>query len=175
MENIIVSRFLNLWNTKPTENSSIIDIISEIKTEKYKKIIENINGDTKSPLKKNLPLFTPTGIFSHRSIQGQDSYNGIICLDIDKVDDPILLKEKCKSIPWVFATYITPSYKGLKVIVKTDATKETYKDVEIKVATEFQKQTGYLRDNHCKDIARLQYLSYDPDAYINENAKQFNL
>lgn len=173
MANLIVSRFRNLWTTKPTSNESLLDIISEIKSDKYKKIIEQINGDTKSPAKQQLPLFTPTGIFSHRSIKGLDAYNGVVCLDIDGIDNPTEVKEKCKSIPWVYAAFITPSYKGIKVIIQSNATKETYAEVEQKIANEFSSITGCIRDNHCKDIARIQYVSYDPDAYVNESAVKF--
>jgi hypothetical protein len=45
--------------------------------------------------------------------------------------------------------------------------------VEIQVATAFQEATGFMRDNHCKDIARIQFVSHDPEIYINEKSNQF--
>jgi hypothetical protein len=94
-------------------------------------------------------------------------YNGIICLDIDHVDFPEVLKTEAKKLPWVHAAYITPSGKGLKVIVLTTATPETYKDTEEKVASMFRDETNFVRDNRCKDIARIQFISYDPNLYYN--------
>jgi hypothetical protein len=173
MNKLIVSRFPSLWKTKPSKNESLLDILVEIKSDKYKNLIDQINGDTKSPIKNKLPLFTPTGTFNQRSIKGMEEYNGVICLDIDKVENPQELKTQCDSIPWVSAAFITPSYKGLKVIVQTDATTETYKDIEIKVSSEFEKITGFARDNRCKDIARIQFVSYDPNAYVNEKSIMF--
>ena len=39
----------------------------------------------------------------------------------------------------------------------------------------FFEDTGFMRDNHCKDIARIQFLSYDPDLYYNENSEFINI
>jgi hypothetical protein len=115
-------------------------------------------------------VFTPTGIFNHRSLAGLEEYNGLMCLDIDHVEDPQSLKEKCKKLNYVYAAFITPSGKGLKVMIKSPATSENYREIEAKVAEAFSLDTGAIRDNHCKDVARIQFVSYDPELYINENS-----
>jgi hypothetical protein len=58
-------------------------------------------------------------------------------------------------------------------MVKTHGTKETYKQTELLVADAFNHATGCSRDNHCKDIARIQFVSYDPNIYINEHSITF--
>ncbi len=170
------TNFKSVKNTKPLSTSSLISVLEEIRSEKYKKLIDDIRNEenpSKSRLKDKLPCFTPTGIFSYRSLAGLESYNGVICLDIDSVENPEELKQKCKNLQWVHAAFITPSGKGLKVIVKTDATRETYKEKELQIAEAFNEATGFSRDNHCKDIARIQFVSYDPSIYINENSLTF--
>ena len=170
------TRFKSLRNTKPEQVVNLSDILHEIASDKYRVQIEEIRkqeNPSKSPLKDRLPLFTPTGIFNYRSIAGLEEYNGLICLDIDGVTNPAELKEKAKSLNWVYAAFITHSGQGLKVLVKTQATPETYKQQEICVAEAFSTSTGALRDNHCKDIARIQFVSYDPDIYINEHSITF--
>lgn len=179
MENTLLqcTRFSSLRNTKPESKVPIMQVLQEIATDKYRVQIEKIRSQenpSKSPLKDKLPLFTPTGLFDHRSIAGLVHYNGIICLDIDNIEDPESLKSKCKTLPYVYAAFITPSGHGLKVLVKTNATSETYKKVESEIALTFQNDTGAIRDNHCKDIARIQYVSYDPNIYINENSQTIN-
>ena len=170
------TRFKSLRNTKPDQVVSLLEVLNEIASDKYKVQIEEIRkqeNPSKSPLKDKLPLFTPTGIFNYRSIAGLEEYNGLICLDIDGVTNPSELKEKAKLLNWVYAAFITPSGQGLKVLVKTQATPETYKQQELLVAEAFNHSTGCSRDNHCKDIARIQYLSYDPTIYINEHSVTF--
>ncbi len=173
---IQITRFKSLRSTKPQAVTNLSEVLEEIASEKYKdKILEirKAENPAKSPRKDFLPVFTPTGIFNHRSIAGLEQYNGIICLDIDSIENPEEIKEKAKNIPWVTAAFTTPSGKGLKVVVQTSGLREQYKDVEIAVSTEFENLTGVARDKHCKDIARIQFVSYDPMIYINENPELF--
>jgi hypothetical protein len=170
------TRFKSVKNTKPESNVSLLSVLEEIRSDKYKSQIEQIRSSenpSKSPLKDKLPVFTPTGIFNHRSLAGLETYTGIMCLDIDNVENPESLKESCKNIPWVYSAFVTPSGRGLKVIIKTNSDSENYRANELIVSQEFLNQTGFLRDNHCKDIARIQFVSYDPNIYINENSLNF--
>lgn len=167
------TRFKSLRNTKPESTVSVLSILEEIRTDKYKSQIEeirNFENPSKNPLKDKLPVFTPTGIFNHRSMAGLENYNGLMCLDIDHIENPEQLKDQCKKLNYVYSAFVTPSGKGLKVLIKTNATAENYREIELKVATAFQHDTGAIRDNHCKDIARIQFVSYDPNIYINENS-----
>ena len=172
------TRFKSLRNTKPESTVSVLSILEEIRTDKYKSQIDeirNFENPSKNPLKDKLPVFTPTGIFNHRSMAGLENYNGLMCLDIDHIENPEQLKDQCKKLNYVFSAFVTPSGKGLKVLIKTNATAENYREIELKVATAFQHDTGAIRDNHCKDIARIQFVSYDPNIYINENSSLISL
>lgn len=174
--NLTATYFKGLKSTKPVKTMEVYEILEEIKSEKYHDSIMEIRNsaqDKQGKLKDKLPCFTPTGVFNHRSIAGLEAYNGLICLDIDGVDNPQALKEECKKLHWVYAAFITPSGKGLKVLVKTQGTVEIYKQTEILVAEAFHSITGYPRDNRCKDIARIQFVSYDPDIYINLHSVTF--
>ena len=51
----------------------LLTVLNEIASDKYKIQIDEIRKEenpSKSLLKNKLPLFTPTGIFSHRSMAG---------------------------------------------------------------------------------------------------------
>jgi len=160
--------FKSLKSTKPAEVCELSKILAGIQSGEWAEKVEKCKTDLAQ--KNKLLCFTPTGIFNHRSIKGLEEYNGIVCLDVDHVEKPEELKNKCKSIPWVYAAFITPSGKGLKVIVKTSATTENYVQVEKQVADEFLKIAGSERDNRAKDIARIQFVSYDPAMWINDNS-----
>jgi hypothetical protein len=166
---INVTTFRGLRFTAPKEQTTLEAVLMDIRSDKWKDRIAKCHQDLKN--KDWLPCFTPTGTFSHRSIKGMETYNGIICLDIDSVEEPSQLKEKIKSLPWVHAAFITPSGKGLKVLVRTDATSDVYKETELKVSEMFFNSTGFSRDNHCKDIARIQFISHDPDLYYNPQSE----
>ena len=168
---IPVTRFSGLRSTKPKEITTLSVVLDEIKNGTYADKIHNVRKDLSK--KQYLPVFTPTGQFSHRSIAGLEIYNGLVCLDVDHQKDPNDLINRCKNIPWVTSAFITPSGFGVKVLIQTDATQEDYKQVELEVSQQFEEFTGAKRDNHCKDIARIQFVSHDPDLFINENAEIF--
>ena len=172
MENRITF-FKGLRSTTPVETLKLSEVLTKIKEGKWKDKVDKCKIDLK--YKDFLPCFTPTGIFSHRSITGMESYNGIICLDIDHVENPQELKEKAQKLSYVHAAFITPSGKGLKVIIMTNGDVDGYKENELKVSSAFFHDTGAARDNRCKDIARIQYVSYDPELYYNSESQIFNV
>jgi len=169
----LVTFFKGLRSTTPQETLNLSEVLASIRDGKWKEKVDKCKIDLK--YKDFLPCFTPTGIFSHRSIKGLESYNGIICLDIDHVEDPEALKEKVSKLSYVHAAFVTPSGKGLKVIVLTDGSHESYKANEERVSAKFLDDTGAARDNRCKDLARIQYVSYDPNLYYNPDSKVFSL
>jgi hypothetical protein len=171
--NMEITFFKGLRSTKPVANPTLQEVLMDIKSDKYKTQVEKCHIDISK--KDYLPCFTPTGIFNHRSIAGLEQYNGIICLDIDHLDDPVDAKKAAIKLNYVHAAFITPSGKGLKVIIKTNANVETYKTIEQKVADYFYTDSGLTRDNRCKDIARIQFVSHDPELYYNEESYTLNL
>jgi len=110
-ENYLISFFDNLKNVTPVISIELSKLFEFIQVGRWKLEVENCRIDLSK--KRELPCFTPTGIFTQRNSLGIESYSGIICLDIDNVDNPENLKEVCKSIPWIWASFITPSGKGL--------------------------------------------------------------
>ena len=164
---------MNRVSTTPLIRTTLADILDQIKSDKWKAKILGCHKDLKK--KDWLPCFTPTGEFSHRSINGLDFYNGVMCLDVDNVENPEALKEKAKNLSYVHAMFITPSGRGLKVIIKTNGDEHNYTNNEEKVAALWFRDTGAPRDNHCKDIARIQYISWDPKLYYNPDSKQLDV
>lgn len=169
----LVSFFDNLRNSTPICTIHVLEVFEQIQEGKWSKQIEACKNDLNK--KKELPCFTPSGIFLKRNKQGIENYSGLICLDIDKVNDPERLKEQCKTIPWIWSTFITPSGSGLKIFVQTPSELSQFQIYEAEVARAFYTITGYLRDEKSKDLARLQFVSYDEKIYINENPILFKI
>lgn len=168
MKELRVTMFSGVKFTKPKEQTTLEKVLMDIKSDRWKERIDRCRTDLK--YKDWLPCFTPTGSFTHRSIKGLEEYNGIICLDVDHVKDPENLKAAASKLTWVHAAFITPSGEGLKVMVRTDSISESYTATEEKVASMFRDETNFSRDNHCKDIARIQFISYDPNLYYNPDS-----
>ena len=102
-------------------------------------------------------------------------YSSFTALDIDHLDtveEMASAMEKAKDILHTYAIYTTPSGHGIKIIVMHDnddpsCHKEMYEQIA--------KFYGIVKyDDSCKDIARRNYLCYDPNIYVNPKAVPFH-
>lgn len=113
-----------------------------------------------------------------RKAEHISQHSGLIVLDIDGLTDaqiPDLLAELAQ-MPQVVLAFISPSRKGIKVVVSVTPRPEN--DLEHKggyhacleffddLATEY----GFEIDTSGKDCSRLCFLSHDPLAIVNTNA-----
>jgi len=86
-----------------------------------KKIRSKKNKEERNDLKKQLPAICFSGNFTKRNDASLTEHSGLICLDFDgyKSSKELLQeKEKLTKNKFVFSVFISPSGKGLKVIVK---------------------------------------------------------
>ncbi|TCZ73829.1 DUF3987 domain-containing protein [Flaviaesturariibacter aridisoli] len=141
---------------------------------KLRELIALGNKEDASTLKKKLPAFIPSGVFKeYRKKENLHSYSQIVVLDFDHVEDVTEALVYLQSIPFTLFSFKSPSGQGIKVLVKTNGEKESHENSFRQVAIHYEKATALSVDPSGKDIARLCFLSHDPDAYYNPNAETF--
>jgi predicted P-loop ATPase len=164
-----------------TYTSEVIEAIKNGKVKEEVIALRQLLAEGKSKeystLKKNLPGFTVSGTFPNRRLaENLQDYNGNIVIDVDQLS-PILVEqaaERAKQSPYTYTCFISPSNEGIKIICKTNATKETHKSVYDDLKNYFEEWLNLFIDTSGKDIQRLCLYSYDPNAYINQEAEIFN-
>ena len=166
-------------------NKSLEAIIKEIKEGKYKTLItklrkhlENDEKDKASKLKSNLPAFTPSGTFDDgRKARKITSYSGYIILDIDKLSKSQLQKtiNTTRLAPYTYASFISPSGNGLKILVAVNSKKEDHKEAYNQVREYYETALNIDIDTSGSDVSRLCFMSFDPDCYINFDADIFEV
>ncbi|MBK8045184.1 MAG: hypothetical protein IPK21_22585 [Haliscomenobacter sp.] len=100
---------------------NLLDLLLDEPGEDLAKIIERIRStsdqDERARLKKQIPAFTPSGLFAHRSKGGLIAHTGLIALDIDAKDNAERLtnygelKSELAELPFV-------AYVGQSVCVR---------------------------------------------------------
>ena len=121
-----------------------------------------------------LPAVTFNGVFSEINREHLITYSPVTALDFDHVSGNDLqnLKNRIQSNPYVFCTFVTPSGEGLKALVLHDNRDPDYhKDMYNQLLNMFSEAS---QDQNCCDIARRNYLSYDPDIWVNNNVIPFH-
>ena len=134
----------------------------------YKELKKN-----KDSLKKKLPSWSYSGVFEGRKNASCTQSSGLMVLDFDDIDVNYA-KNELKNRDYILATWESPSGNGVKALAKISP---TTKDEEYKqIYKQIEYDLKYLNiDDKCKDISRACFESYDPEIYINQSPKQFEL
>lgn len=135
------------------------------------------NGKTKkyTEIKSNSMLVYPNGIFKEGQPKTNKNIipNGIVCIDIDDgVTDDVI-----RDIQNDEYTYIShQSFKGkegLCVWVKINPDKLEY--AYDCISKYYKEKYDIITDQACRNPSRARFLSFDPDIYVNEKSKKFNV
>ena len=165
------------------EHKSLPAILEEIRTGKYKhaivylrKSLAEKKEEAYNKAKKSLPAFTPSGKFvGGRKLEFLTDYSSCIILDIDKLSAADLQNAKhlANQSEFTYASFISPSGNGLKILVKIASRKAEHKETFLLVQEHYEKLLKLEIDKSGKDITRLCFYSWDENLYLNENASTF--
>ena len=165
------------------EHKTISTILEEIKTGKYKhaivylrKSLSEKKEEAYNKAKKSLPAFTPSGKFiGGRKLEFLADYSSCIILDIDKLSAADLQNAKhlANQSEFTFASFISPSGNGLKILVKINSDKANHKEAFLLVQAHYEAILKVEIDKSGKDVTRLCFYSWDENLYLNENASVF--
>lgn len=125
-------------------------------------------------LKENLPAVTFSGHFLNgRSLSHLETYNNIMVIDIDKIDEKVFstLRENLKQDHFTLAMWASPSGKGLKCLFRISCDSVNHKSVFNSISQYFQKHYKIEIDKSGSDITRLCFSSWDEQIFYNNNSK----
>ena len=173
-----VSTFTGTFETTKPVNKELLTILDEIRTEKHSSKMSKIRLIKDKPerdaLKKSiLPMVTYSGTFEARANDKLKKSSGYAMMDFDAVDDLPLLIEQIEKDKFTFASFVSPSGNGLKVLVKIPpvADDKTYKEYYHELEKHFNQYSEV--DDSTKDIGRGTYISSDPNLFLNMDSEIF--
>ena len=173
-------------NVKVKENvvMHISEFVTQIRNGKWKNEVSSYrqlmrDGKTEEAgrIKSNLPAILVAGQCEGGHTKANfRRFSALQLMDIDHYDGDLrALLDLLSQQPWAYAGWITVSGKGIKVVVRVDAEtpyefeKLAYPQVEAHV----QELIGFPVDKQCKDLTRMCYVSWDEDAFWNEDCEVF--
>lgn len=153
-------------------------ILKRIKDGSSKELVKKIRAtkdkEKRNLLKQGLPAICFSGSFTKRNDNSLNEHSGLICLDFDGYPsnkEMLQEKERITKLKFTYSAFISPSGKGLKVLVKIPPTAEQHKQYFYSLQKYFNSE--YF-DTTSKNISRVCYESYDPLIYINETSSQWD-
>ena len=170
-----ITIFQNIQETSTPFHRSVGVALDRIQSGRSKDLIGRIRKEKdkakRNELKKGLPAICFSGVFTKRNDAALTQHSGIICLDFDGYSTQkqmLAAKKAISESDYAYSVFISPSGKGLKVLVLVPAEPENHTKY-------FKALEAHFNDEHfdttSKNISRVCYESYDPLIYINEEAK----
>jgi len=176
-----ISYVLSATDTQ-TFDTTVGDALRTIKEGVFREQIDEIRllrdstpGDQKArkaalkPLKLRLRGYLFSGLFSVRNAEGLLEHSGILCVDLDHLEDIAATRAELVRDPHVNAVFLSPTGTGLKLLVLIDP-RRPHEDGYFAAEAYFKRQFGLKIDAPCKDVSRICFVSWDPDLYLNPNA-----
>lgn len=144
-----------------------------------KRAIEHIRSVAPSDMQKwkarLLPAVAYNGTFRELNSAGLIEYSCVTALDFDHIapDEMMHLRNRLIKTPCVLSVFVTPSGNGLKALVWHDNTNPgRHGDLYEQLLNKFYVANG--SDASCKDLARRNYLSYDPYIWVNPSPEPYH-
>jgi hypothetical protein len=153
----------------------VMGILTAIRNGRWKDRVEEVRnmspGKARDAVKQRLPAAIFSGVFEEREDDACVLYNQIMVVDIDDLPKSRLpaLKSKMQEKPWVIA-YFEGVTKGIKILVSVDSDSTMHRDHAFPQIEEYFMDNYKVKiDRKCKNLSRLCFVSYDPEAYIAES------
>ena len=176
-----VSLFKRITDVKNPINYNLDDILEIIRTGTefdLKKKVQDVRNakdkDEKDSMKKRIPAATVNGIFESKNKNCLLVYSSYTALDFDHIPEDEMSEfiDNLKKSPHVYAGFRTSSGEGYKAIILHDNLEPLYHDDLYEQLLEYYNCE--VKDTSTRDLARGNYLSYDPDLWINPDAEPFH-
>lgn len=165
-----VSYFKNIRQTTGGAVVELAEIYKAVKSGKWKKQVDAIrmgSGD-----KKTLPYFTVSGVFEPRNEQGMKQHSGRICLDIDKLECPEDVRDMIAQLPYCEFSALSVSGTGVFAVCRINP--DEHKEAFLWLSRYVKQAIGEDVDK-LDDYSRPRFVSYDPNAIIQDWATVFEM
>ena len=181
MDNSIVTLFRYLRETSTPYHMTLDKMLGRIKNGKSKDLVMelrglvNTNKEEYDKKKTYLPAICFGGEFTIRGKEHCKTPSGLMTLDYDKFPSTKSMdetREQLKKNKHVVSIFYSPSFKGIKVLVRIPTTnREDYSRYFKQFNRDFPNEHFDLNNS---DISRVCFESYDPDIYINYKADTYD-
>lgn len=125
---------------------------------------------SRSAKEQQFSYATFSGTFSYANDESLLTHSGLICIDLDGLDDPQAIRLLVQQQDGYVFSFVSPRGKGLKVIFLIDpaaySQEKWYKGISRLLEARCGIPSGKF-DESCKNVSRACFLSYDPTVHVN--------
>lgn len=175
-----------ITNKVPARTVSLDEVAELIMSEKLAPQTQYLRSLTdkasaRSYKGQSLPYVTPSGVFSYCNDASLLKHSGLLCIDLDGVEDVNVLKLQLISDRHFYTpiAFRSPGGNGLKWFILIDLSlcdhRTWFHAVRNYLLESYTCLTSKMVDSQCQNPSRACYLCYDPDAYVNHGSMDTRL
>lgn len=163
-------------NVIPEAPINLSELHELIISDKYKTVTDLVRNAkdkaSQNAIKSSrLDYVTFSGLFDKRNSKGLISHSGLICLDLDGLNNittvkDLIIRKLCPAL-----LFKSPGGQGLKVVHKIDIDVANHLDYFNALKRFYEMEIGIRIDDACKDIARACFIAHDSDAFFSPDAE----
>ena len=172
-----------ITNKKPERTVTLFQVYQAIRSNYYKAVTDElraiIDKDKQREFKgENLDYITPSGVFSYCSDQSLIRHSGVLCMDLDVLEDVEDVKQKLLNDNGfdTLLLFRSPRGFGLKWMIAIDLDRCDHR-MWFKAVRNYLMITYGLTDKQvdksCGNVSKACFLSYDPDVFIKSELIKF--
>jgi hypothetical protein len=193
-----VSIFRQATEVLPCSSTTIVEAVQNIRQGKWTKEVEDIREnyriayrqagnqgpdhasstrrakDQVREQKKALHGITFSGTFTERKSGSLLKHSELICIDLDDIEAQLsTYQDSLAGDPHVMASFVSATGTGLKVVLRVDYQGD-HQAAYLTCVDHLVAKHGIAKeqvDQSGKDVARLCFVSHDPEAILNEWAQ----
>ena len=130
-------------------------------------------SDAFNQAKRQMPCYTPSGVFEVRNSEGLIKHSGMLCIEWDAVADCSELKDLLGGLPFIYYAGLSCSGRGIYALIKiADPIKQRE---YFRALSEYFGGIGYRVDESGKDVCRLRVASFDDTPIFNPDSEVWNI
>lgn len=175
MNTSIFATEISLFKSATATDPTAITLQAFLTSKRHVGAIERLRAEqdknARDALKKTLPAATISGTFTKRAASAIVHYNGLVCLDFDAKENPDLspaeMKARLSEFGEVAYAALSVGGAGVFAIIPTNCTDPGQHPALVDFLGRVWSEEGLIFDKACKDVSRLRFISFDPQAYIN--------
>ncbi len=134
--------------------------------------LRSLEGKEQDDYKINkLPYVTFGGTFNERKDAGLIKESGLVCIDIDSLQDVAATKQVLRKSSLPVLYFVSPKGNGLKVVFVCNK-KYSFKENYVAYSRYLIEKVGIAEkhiDKSCSNISRACFLCHDADAFFDHN------
>lgn len=171
-----VSYFSDIYNSRTPIGS--LPLTSILFSERVRARVEALRalpyGSAEfNQAKRQMPCYTPSGVFSVRNSEGLIKHSGMLCIEWDKVEDVDALKDLLGGLPFIYYAGLSCSGRGVFALIKI--AEPTKHREYFRALSEYFGGIGYRVDESGKDVCRLRVASFDDTPIFNPDSEVWDI